>query len=90
MFKKMIERAPQVTLVSNVGRLAPLPAATPFKVEALSFALCPMFNHLLFNAASTFNDRMTMNVNFDAARLPTEKALPIIADLEAILHEAID
>lgn len=90
MFKKMIERAPQVTLVSNVGRLAPLPAATPFKVEALSFALCPMFNHLLFNAASTFNDRMTMNVNFDAARLPPEKALPIIADLEAILHEAID
>lgn len=90
MFKKMIERAPQVTLVSNVGRLAPLPAATPFQVEALSFALCPMFNHLLFNAASTFNGRMTMNVNFDAARLPSEKALPIIADLEAILHRAID
>ena len=90
MFKKMIEIAPQVTLVSNVGRLAPLPAATPFQVEALSFALCPMFNHLLFNAASTFNGRMTMNVNFDAARLPPEKALPVIADLEAILNRALD
>ena len=90
MFKKMMERSPQATLVSNVGRLAPLPAATPFKVEALSFALCPMFNDLLFNAASTFNDRMTMNVNFDAARLPPDKALLIIADLEAILHRAID
>lgn len=89
-FKKMIEMAPQVTLVSNVGRLAPLPAATPFQVEALSFALCPMFNHVLFNAASTFNDRMTMNVNFDAARLPPEQALPIIADLEAILNRAAD
>ena len=86
----MIEIAPQVTLVSNVGRLAPLPAATPFQVEALSFALCPMFNHLLFNAASTFNGWMTMNVNFDAARLPPEKALPVIADLEAILNRALD
>ncbi|KAB2926705.1 MAG: hypothetical protein F9K25_15635 [Candidatus Contendobacter sp.] len=89
-FRKMIEMAPQVTLVSNVGRLAPLPAATPFQVEALSFALCPMFNHVLFNAASTFNDRMTMNVNFDAARLPPEQALPIIADLEAILNRVAD
>lgn len=89
-FKKMMEIAPQVSLVSNVGRLAPLPAATPFQVEALSFALCPMFNHLLFNAASTFNGRMTLNVNFDAARLPPDQALPIIADMEAILNRAID
>ena len=49
-----------------------------------------MFNHVLFNAASTFNDRMTMNVNFDAARLPPEQALPIIADLEAILNRVAD
>ncbi|HOB63232.1 MAG TPA: hypothetical protein PKI41_14105 [Candidatus Competibacteraceae bacterium] len=89
-FKKMMEIAPQVTLVSNVGRLAPLSAATPFQVEALSFALCPMFNHLLFNAASTFEGRMTLNVNYDAARLPSERALPLIAELGAILARAID
>ena len=87
-FSAMMAMAPQVSMVSNVGRLAPLPAATPFTVEALSFALCPMFSHLLFNAVSTFAGRMTLNVNFDAARLPTDQALPLIADLDAILQRA--
>ncbi len=86
----MMENAPQVSMVSNVGRLAPLPATTPFQVEALSFALCPMFSHVLFTAVGTLNDRMTLHVNFDAARLPPEQALPMIADLEAILNRAID
>ncbi len=85
-FSAMMAMAPQVSMVSNVGRLAPLPAATPFTVEALSFALCPMFSHLLFNAVSTFAGCMTLNVNFDAARLPADQALPLIADLDAILQ----
>jgi len=89
-FKKMMEIAPQVSMVSNVGRLPPLPGATPFQVEALSFALCPMFSHVLFTAVGTFNGRMTLHVNFDAARLPPERAIPIIADLEAILNRAAD
>ena len=66
-FKQMMASAPQVSMVSNVGRLAPLSAATPFQVEALSFALCPMFSHVLFTAVGTFNSRMTLHVNFDAA-----------------------
>ena len=37
-FTRMMAMAPQVSMVSNVGRLAPLPEATPFQVEALSFA----------------------------------------------------
>ena len=90
LFRKMMEIAPPVSMVSNVGRLAPLPAATPFQVEALSFALSPMFSHTLFSAVSTFNGRMTLNVNFDAARLAPEQALPIIADLEATLNRAAD
>lgn len=89
-FRKMMENAPQVSMVSDVGRLAPLPAAAPFQVEALSFALCPMFSHVLFTAVGTLNDRMTLHVNFDAARLPPEQALPIIADLENALIRAID
>jgi NRPS condensation-like uncharacterized protein len=89
-FKQMMASAPQVSMVSNVGRLAPLSAATPFQVEALSFALCPMFSHVLFTAVGTFNGRMTLHVNFDAARLPPERAIPIIADLEAVLTRAAD
>ena len=84
-FARMMENAPQVSMSSNVGRLAPLPAATPFQVEALSFALSPMFSHVLFNAVSTFNGRMTLNINFDAARLPLEQARSIITDLAATL-----
>lgn len=87
-FGNMMEMAPQVSMVSNVGRLAPPPAVTPFEVEALSFALCPMFSHVLFTAAGTFNGRMTLHVNFDAARLSPERALPLIADLEAGLTRA--
>lgn len=89
-FARMMENAPQVSMASNVGRLAPLTAITPFQVEALSFALCPMPSHLLFTAVSTFNGRMTLNVNFDAARLPPERAIPIIADLEAALVHGAD
>ncbi len=89
-FKQMLASAPQVSMVSNVGRLAPLSAATPFQVEALSFALCPMFSHVLFTAVGTFNGRMTLHVNFDAARLPLEQATAIIADLEAILNRAAE
>lgn len=89
-FTRMMAMAPQVSMVSNVGRLAPLPEATPFQVEALSFALCPMTSHVLFTAVGTFNDRMTLNVNFDAARLPPERAMPIIADLEAALGRAAE
>ncbi len=55
---------------------------------ALSFALSPMFNHVLFTAVSTFNGRMTLHVNFDAARLPLEQAIPLIADLETGLMRA--
>lgn len=87
-FQKMMANAPQVSMVSNVGRLAPWSATTPFQVEALSFALNPMFSHVLFTAVSTFNGRMTLHVNFDAARLPLEQAIPLIADLEMGLMRA--
>ena len=49
-----------------------------------------MFSHVLFTAVGTFNGRMTLHVNFDAARLPLERAIPIIADLEAVLTRAAD
>ena len=77
-------------MVSNVGRLAPLPGPTSFQVEALSFALCPMLSHVLFTAVSTFQGRMTLNVNFDAARLPMERATAIVTDLGAALARAAD
>lgn len=89
-FRQMMANAPQVSMVSNVGRLAPLSAAAPFQVEALSFALCPMFSHVLFTAVGTFNHRMTLHVNFDAARLPPERATAIIADLGVALARAAD
>lgn len=89
-FGQMMANAPQVSMVSNVGRLAPLSAATPFQVEALSFALCPMFSHVLFTAVGTFHDRMTLHVNFDAARLPLERATAIIGDLGTALADAAD
>jgi len=89
-FARMMENVPQVSMASNVGRLAPLPGPTPFQVEALSFALCPMLSHVLFTAVSTFQGRMTLNVNFDAARLPMERATAIVTDLGAALARAAD
>ena len=90
LFKQMMANAPQVSMVSNVGRLAPLPVIAPFQVEAISFALCPMVSHVLFTAVGTFNNRMTLNVNFDAARLPPEQAASIINDMAMTLIGAAE
>lgn len=89
-FLRGLENAPQVSLVSNVGRVGPPPALGRLRIAAMSFALCPMSNHLLFNAVSTFDEQLTLNVNFDAARLPTEQAETIIADLATALAKAAD
>ena len=85
-FTKAILSSWPNTMVSNIGKVATVdsdPAA-----EAISFALCPMPYQTLFNAASTYNDRMILNLGYDAGKLSEETAAGLAEEMRYALHEA--
>jgi hypothetical protein len=87
-FAAHMQRMPTAFLLSNVGRVEPLPEANGVSVEEVSFALCPMGHQPLFVAASTWGGRLTLNVVHDATRLAPEAARDIAAGMETLLRQA--
>ncbi len=85
-FTKSILATWQNTMVSNVGRVAAI-ASDP-AVDAISFALCPMPYQTLFNAVSTYKDKLILNVGYDAGKLSEEIAMELAAGLRDALLEA--
>lgn len=85
-FTKSILATWQNTMVSNVGRVAAI-ASDP-AVDAISFALCPMPYQTLFNAVSTYKDKLILNVGYDAGKLSEEIATALAAGLRDALLEA--
>jgi hypothetical protein len=83
---KAVQSSWQNTMLSNVGRIAPV-AADP-AVERISFALCPMPYQVVFNAASSYRGRVILNLGYDAARLPPENAVALADALIAVLLAA--
>lgn len=69
--KKTLASLPN-TMVSNVGAIATI--ADDPAVEAISFALCPMPYQTLFTAASSYQDRLILNIGFDAHRVTESDA----------------
>ncbi len=71
-FRAHIDRLPQACVLSNVGQVPALADANGVCVDNVSFTLCPMPHQPLFVAASTWGDRLTLNVVHDANRFPSE------------------
>ena len=84
-FTKAVLSSWQNTMVSNVGRIAPVTADPA--VTRISFALCPMPYQTLFTAASAYNDRLILNVGYDAARLPAALAQEIAGTMYRLLSQ---
>ncbi|MBK6998921.1 MAG: hypothetical protein IPH35_02730 [Rhodoferax sp.] len=85
-FGKAVLSSWQNTMVSNIGVVASVdndPA-----VEAISFALCPMPYQVLFNAVSTYKDRLILNVGYDAGKLQPETAHTLTTAMQELLLAA--
>lgn len=84
-FNALMARGVQTSLLSNAGRLAPLPDLPGLSVSARSFALCPTRTQPVFTAASTDVSGMTINLNYNAAQLAPEAAAAVAATMQRLL-----
>lgn len=75
--------SPKGSMISNIGRVSPLPQAP--QVRSISFALCPMPYQALFTAASSYNGRLILNINYDAAKLAPEMASKLAGNIRELL-----
>jgi len=82
-FAKTVLSARQNTMVSNIGKVALLENEP--EVESISFALCPMPYQALFNAVSTYNDQLILNICYDAGKLSAESANTLATSMQALL-----
>jgi NRPS condensation-like uncharacterized protein len=85
-FSKIILSTWQNTMVSNIGKVAAIDSDPA--VEAVSFALCPMPYQTLFNAVSTYKDRLMLNLGYDAGKVAEETATELAAGMRDALHAA--
>lgn len=83
---RAVQSSWQNTMLSNVGRIAPVEADPA--VERISFALCPMPYQVVFNAASSYRGRITLNIGYDAARLAPALAAALADELTSALASA--
>jgi hypothetical protein len=86
-FAAYMKRMPTAFVLSNVGRVEAMPEANGVRVDAISFALCPMAHQPIFVAASTWGGELTLNVVHDAARLAPGAARPLAGAMERILRQ---
>ncbi|WP_054286828.1 phthiocerol/phthiodiolone dimycocerosyl transferase family protein [Gulbenkiania mobilis] len=85
-FGEAVLATPPSSLVSNVGVIEGPALLEGLTVERLSFALCPMPYQPLFTAVSTWRGEMTLNLNWDAARLESSAALKVREAMAHHLH----
>jgi hypothetical protein len=85
-FTKIILSTWQNTMVSNIGLVAAIDSDPA--VDAISFALCPMPYQTLFTSASTYKDKLLLNVGYDASKLSVQIAMELAAGTHDALREA--
>ncbi len=85
-FGKAVLSSWQNTMVSNIGAVASVDSDPA--VEAISFALCPVPYQVLFNAVSTYKDRLILNVGYDAGKLQPETAHTLTSAIQELLLAA--
>jgi hypothetical protein len=87
-FCALMARGVQTSLLSNVGRLAPLPELPGIGVRARSFALCPTTTQPVFTAVATHDNGMTLNLNYNATQFGADDAGAVAATLLRLLRGA--
>lgn len=87
-FCTLMARGVQTSLLSNVGRLPPLPELPGIGVRARSFALCPTTTQPVFTAVATHERGMTLNLNYNAAQFGADDARAVAATLVGLLRGA--
>jgi hypothetical protein len=76
-FATWVDAAPQNLTVSNLGRIDD--AGDPPWVRTLVSAMPAGPNQVLFVAATTYRDKLVMNVSTDLAKLPADLAEQLVA-----------
>ena len=87
-FSGMMARGVQTSLLSNAGRLPPLPDLPGLDVESRSFALCPTKTQPVFTAVATHCRGMTINVNYNAAQFSDGDARAVADSMQRLLRLA--
>ncbi len=85
-FGKIMLKTPQGSMISNIGIVEPVDAAT--KVESISFVLCPMPYQIVFTAVSTYGGKLIINMAYDAAKLKPDHATQLACWMEQALLAA--
>lgn len=85
-FAAEVERLPAGSNISNIGRVQPLDDCP--EVDSISFALCSLPKHLASLNVSSYNDQLTVNLTFDAAKLAPDLADRLADDLRELLGRA--
>ena len=85
-FNATMARGVQTSLLSNAGRLPPLPSLPGITIRARSFALCPTMTQPVFTAATTHEDGMTINLNYNAAQFADTDAAAVAGMLGGLLR----
>lgn len=89
-FSQQVEKAHPNSLISNLGRLETLTNDTDSAVQRMAFALCPMPSQLLFNAVTTYQGQLVMNLNFDLGRTPDATAQAIHHHMQTLFENLCD
>jgi NRPS condensation-like uncharacterized protein len=87
-FAKLMLKTPQGSMISNIGIVEAVDAAA--KVESISFVLCPMPYQIIFNAVSTYDGKLIINMAYDAAKLKPENAKRLANWMELALLDAAE
>lgn len=87
-FGRLMAKGVQTSLLSNAGRLPPLPDLPGLTVSARSFALCPTTTQPVFTAVATDERGMTLNLNYNAAQFAPATAAAVTAAIDRLLRTA--
>lgn len=88
-FDAMMLRGHQSSVLSNVGRIPAFAGLrSDLKVERLSFCLSPTPKQPIFTSATSYEDRLTLNISYDSTRLPDHLARQIVHSLDHWLRWA--
>lgn len=84
-----LARAPQSSVMTNVGVLSPLAGAATLGIAARSFVICPGQRQLLIISVSSHEQGMRIHLNYNPEQLPACCAMLVQRRMEAMLHASL-
>ncbi|TGK15109.1 condensation protein [Leptospira fluminis] len=84
IFASLMSRIPQTSVLSNLGVLPPA-EIRGLDLKEISFTVHPSLNQTLFITATTFRDRLTLNINYDSNRWEPEEIRRYVSNFHRCL-----